>query len=171
MSLLKLFPVVVVLVVARNSAGSIDDTFFKTCFCRCPGDCGCGHLLYMLSLCPIFALDRQRTLKLQISDIPRLMASLYSNSKIKYAEEYSEVFQRDDARMILEKRKGGRKGVLFFFLSLSLSRTPNNTNTNKVSWKEILICACGPLSIYILKKVCKKYAEGMQCKSLTLPYS
>ena len=25
--------------------------------------------------------------------------------------------------------------------------------------------------IYILKKVCKKYAEGMQCKSLTLPYS
>ena len=25
--------------------------------------------------------------------------------------------------------------------------------------------------IYILNKVCKKYAEGMQCKSLTLPYS
>jgi len=54
MRLLKLFPpvvVVVVLVVARNSAGSIDDTFFKTCFCRrCPGDCGRGHLLYMLSV-------------------------------------------------------------------------------------------------------------------------
>ena len=53
MRLLKLFPpvvvVVVLLVVARNSAGSIDDTFFKTCFCRrCPGDCGRGHLLYML---------------------------------------------------------------------------------------------------------------------------
>jgi len=67
MRLLKLFPpvvvVVVVLVVARNSAGSIDDTFFKTCFCRrCPGDCGRGHLLflYMLSLCPIFALDRYK---------------------------------------------------------------------------------------------------------------
>ena len=26
-------------------------------------------------------------------------------------------------------------------------------------------------SICILKKVCKKYAEGMQSKSLTLPYS
>ena len=26
-------------------------------------------------------------------------------------------------------------------------------------------------NIYILKKVCRKYAEGMQCKSLTLPYS
>ena len=25
--------------------------------------------------------------------------------------------------------------------------------------------------VYILKKVCRKYAEGMQCKSLTLPYS
>jgi len=65
MRLLKLFPpvvLVVVLVVARNSAGSIDDTFFKTCFCRrCPGDCGRGHLLYyMLSLCPIFALDRYK---------------------------------------------------------------------------------------------------------------
>jgi len=63
MRLLKLFPpvVVVILVVARNSAGSIDDTFFKTYFCRCPGgDCGRGHLLYMLSLCPIFALDRYR---------------------------------------------------------------------------------------------------------------
>ena len=28
-----------------------------------------------------------------------------------------------------------------------------------------------PLHIYILKKVCRKYAEGMQSKSLTLPYS
>jgi len=79
MRLLKLFPpvVVVVLVVARNSAGSIDDTFFKTCFCRrCPGDCGRGHLLYMLSLCPIFALDRYKGHSINsISDIPRLMAS------------------------------------------------------------------------------------------------
>ena len=25
--------------------------------------------------------------------------------------------------------------------------------------------------IFILNKVCRKYAEGMQCKSLTLPYS
>ena len=140
MSLLKLFPVVVVLVVARNSAGSIDDTFFKTCFCRCPGDCGCGHLLYMLSLCPIFALDRQRTLKLQISDIPRLMASLYSNSKIKYAEEYSEVFQRDDARMILEKRKGGRKGVLFFFLSLSLSNAQQHQHQQSVVERNFNLC-------------------------------
>lgn len=131
MSLLKLFPVVVVLlVVARNSAGSIDDTFFKTCFCRCPGDCGCGHLLYMLSLCPIFALDPvQRTLELQFLIYSTINGFfIYSISKIKYAEEYSEVFQRDDARMILEKRKGGGNRVLF---SLSLSRTPNNTNTNK----------------------------------------
>ena len=30
-------------------------------------------------------------------------------------EEYSEVFQRDDARMILEKRKGGGNRVLFSF--------------------------------------------------------
>lgn len=94
MSLLKLFPVVVVLlVVARNSAGSIDDTFFKTCFCRCPGDCGCGHLLYMLSLCPIFALDPvQRTLELQFLIYSTINGFfIYSISKIKYAEEYSKL--------------------------------------------------------------------------------
>ena len=27
------------------------------------------------------------------------------------------------------------------------------------------------VKIYILNEVCRKYAEGMQCKSLTLPYS
>lgn len=67
MSLLRLFPVVVVvvvLVVARNSAGSIDDTFFYPsrcfcfhCFCRCPGDCGCGHLLYICCRCVQFSLS------------------------------------------------------------------------------------------------------------------
>ena len=65
------------------------------------------------------------------------MASLYSNCKIKYAEEYSEVFQRDDARMILEKRKGNR--ALFFSLSLSLER-PTTPTPTKSAWKEILIC-------------------------------
>jgi len=97
MRLLKLFPpvvVVVLLVVARNSAGSIDDTFFKTCFCRrCPGDCGRGHLLYMLSLCPIFALDPvQRTLELQFLIYSTINGFfIYSISKIKYAEEYSKL--------------------------------------------------------------------------------
>jgi|TARA_B110000483_G_scaffold214923_1_gene265160 hypothetical protein len=79
------------------------------------------------------------------------MASLYSNCKIKYAEEYSEVFQRDDARMILEKRKGGGNRVLFSF---SLSRTPNNTNTNKecVERNFNLCCVDSTLNRNILQK-------------------
>lgn len=107
MRLLKLFPpvvVVVVLVVARNSAGSIDDIFFKTCFCRrCPGDCGRGHLLYMLSLCPIFALDRY---KKGLYKLNFFIGFLKLNTQ---KEEYSEVFQRDDARNDFGEEKRRRK--------------------------------------------------------------
>ena len=91
----------------------------------------------MLSLCPIFALDRyKKGLSINsISDIPRRYYGFFVIVIPKLntqKEEYSEVFQRDDARMILEKRKGGGNRVLFSF---SLSRTPKNTNTNKGKWK------------------------------------
>ena len=77
----------------------------------------------MLSLCPIFALDRyKKGLSMNsISDIPRRN----SNSKLNtQKEEYSEVFQRDDARMILEKRKEEEIECCFRSLSLERPRTP-----------------------------------------------
>ena len=46
-----------------------------------------------------------------------------------------------------------------------MKKTTSTLTTTKI---EIRTTRCNDIYIYILNKVCRKYAEGMQCKSLTL---